>query len=260
MTYDATFFLAAVPAMVLLGLGKGGFAGASMLAVPILAFVMPPLQAAAIVLPVLLVQDALTVWSFRRDIDWAVLKFLVPASALGQFVAWRLAHVMDVDMVRLVVGLIAITFAVMMVIDRQRRVALAAATGTSVGLKPQDAKAATFLGSISGFASFIVHAGSPPFNVYAIARVATPVLYAGTAAIFFAFQNIIKLPSFAELGLFSMENFKSSLVLLPVAVAANLAGIWLIRRVNPNSFFFIIIALMVIAGGKLAWDGARGIL
>src|SRR5262249_47613968 len=51
---DPLFYLLAIPAIVALGLGKGGFAGVGMISTPLLALTMPPLQAAAILLPIVL--------------------------------------------------------------------------------------------------------------------------------------------------------------------------------------------------------------
>ena len=63
---DPLFYLLAIPAILALGLGKGGFAGVGMISTPLLALIVPPLQAAAILLPILLIQDAISVWVYRR--------------------------------------------------------------------------------------------------------------------------------------------------------------------------------------------------
>ncbi len=60
---DPVFYLAAIPAVTFLGLSKGGFAGVGLMATPLLALVLPPLQAAAILLPILLLQDVISVSS-----------------------------------------------------------------------------------------------------------------------------------------------------------------------------------------------------
>ena len=80
---DPLFYLVAVPAVTLLGLGKGGFAGLGMIATPLVALVVPPLQGAAILLPILICQDAISVWIYRRHWDAWNLKVLVPGSVLG---------------------------------------------------------------------------------------------------------------------------------------------------------------------------------
>jgi uncharacterized membrane protein YfcA len=257
MTFDTTFFLVGIPAMILLGLGKGGFGGASMLAVPILAFVLPPLQAAAVVLPILLVQDVLTIWNFRRDIDRTTLGYLIPASIVGQALAWLMANLVHDSVLRFAIGLTAVVFAIVLVVDRRRRTAQQSSSA-EMALKPHSHVMGGIFGGLAGFASFLVHAGSPPYNVYALPRLKTPVLFAGTAAVFFSFQNVIKLPTYTHLGLFSLENLKISLVLLPFAVVANIAGIWLIRRINPKPFFYVIVGLTLLAGSKLIWDALVG--
>jgi uncharacterized membrane protein YfcA len=69
---DPLFYLLAVPAVTALGLSKGGFAGVGQMAVPLLALVMPPLEAAAVVLPIMILQDGAAVWVYRKKRPAAV--------------------------------------------------------------------------------------------------------------------------------------------------------------------------------------------
>jgi hypothetical protein len=64
---DPLFYLAAIPAVTLLGLGKGGFIGVGSISLPLLALAISPLQGAAILLPLMIVQDAVGVWAFRHS-------------------------------------------------------------------------------------------------------------------------------------------------------------------------------------------------
>jgi hypothetical protein len=77
---DPLFYLLAIPAVTFLGLSKGGFAGLGMLATPLLALIVPPLEAAAILLPILIVQDAISVWTYHRAWSAWNLKVLLPGS------------------------------------------------------------------------------------------------------------------------------------------------------------------------------------
>jgi uncharacterized protein len=61
---DPLFYLLAIPAITILGLGKGGFSGIGMMSTPLMALAIPPLQAAAIVQPILIVQDAISAWVY----------------------------------------------------------------------------------------------------------------------------------------------------------------------------------------------------
>src|ERR1700743_1609081 len=80
---DPLFYLVAIPAVTLLGLGKGGFAGLGMISVPLLTLRVPILQAATIILPLLITQDAISVWTYRRDWSAWNLKVLMPGAIVG---------------------------------------------------------------------------------------------------------------------------------------------------------------------------------
>jgi uncharacterized membrane protein YfcA len=89
---DPLFYLLAVPAIIALGLGKGGFAGIGMISTPLLALSVPPLHAAAILLPILLCQDVISVWVYRRQWSAWNLKVLLPGALVGVGAAWLFAH------------------------------------------------------------------------------------------------------------------------------------------------------------------------
>ena len=107
---DPLFYALAVPAVVALGLSKGGFAGMGQMATPLLALVMPPLEAAAIMLPIMIVQDAVAVWVYRKEWDGRVIAIMLPGAVVGIGIAWALAAHISEAMVRVFVGAIAIAF------------------------------------------------------------------------------------------------------------------------------------------------------
>ena len=108
---DPLFYALAIPAVIFLGLSKGGFSGIGMVSTPLLALMMPPLEAAAILLPIILLQDVLSCWIYRRDWDPWNLKVMLPGGAIGVGAAWLLAAYVSDGAIRLLVGLIALGFA-----------------------------------------------------------------------------------------------------------------------------------------------------
>ena len=126
MSLDWSFYAAAVPAVILLGLSKGGFSGLGTLSMPLLSLAISPVKAAAILLPILIIQDWVSVWAFRRDWDKRNLLILIPASAIGVVLGWLLAAHVSEALVRLAVGLISIMVGCVVLI-RSRTSALAAA-------------------------------------------------------------------------------------------------------------------------------------
>jgi uncharacterized protein len=246
MPHDMMYCLTVIPAAVLLGLSKGGFAGLGVLALPLMALAISPVTAAAIILPVLLVSDWVSVWAFRRDFSIRNLVILIPASIVGVTLGWLLAARVSEDVVRLAVGLISVLFVVYMVM-RDRLGAGVQKPGIPSGL---------LWGAVAGFTSFVSHSGVPPFQIYVMPQKLNPRIYAGTQTIVFAAINLLKVPPYFFLGQLSRQNLIASAWLMPIAVVSALGGIWLVRRVSTDRFYAIILAVTFLIGAKLTWDAA----
>jgi uncharacterized membrane protein YfcA len=240
------FFALAVPAVILLGLSKGGFVGLGALSLPLLALAISPVRAAAILLPILIVQDVVGVWAFRKSWDGHVLAWMLPGSMIGIALAYVFAARVSEAAVLGVVGTISILFgAYRLWIDRRGAISAPAKSPGWVG---------TLAGVASGFTSQIAHAGQPPFQIWVLPKRLPRDVLVGTTAIFFAATNWLKVPAYWALGQFSRENMLAAATLLPVAIASTFAGVWLVRRVSPARFYTAIYALMILVGVKLVWD------
>ena len=81
LIYDPVFYAVSIPAVLLYGIAKGGFAGPlAILGVPLMSLVISPLQAAAILLPILCVQDMISIYSYRKSFHLKNLFILLPAA------------------------------------------------------------------------------------------------------------------------------------------------------------------------------------
>ena len=243
---DWTFYAVAIPAVILVGLAKGGFSGMGALSLPALAFVVNPVQAAAIMLPILIVQDVVGVFAFRRTVDWPVLGWMLPGAAAGVALGYGFAASVTPEAVMAAVGVISALFGAY-------RLWLA-----RNALPRETARMPEWVGSLfgvaSGFTSQIAHAGQPPFQLWVLPRKLAPQVLVGTTAIFFAAVNWIKVPAYLALGQFTRENLLTAAALLPVAVASTLAGVWLVRRIAPDRFYTAIYWLMILVGVALVWE------
>lgn len=246
---DPTLAAACLAAVVLAGLSKGGLSGIGTLSTPILALVMPPVQAAAVMLPILIMQDTVGLFAYRRTVDWTLIRGIVPGAVLGIFLAYLLAAHLAEGAVSLAIGIVAICFAGLNV--ARRNVAIRAAPGALAGW---------FWGVVAGFASTVAHAGGPPFQIYALRRRLPRDLFVGSSIVFFATINWIKVAPFVALGQLTWPSLRVSLLLAPVAVASTFAGIWIVRRIDPERFFVIIHLLLAAVGVKLVADGAAGLM
>ena len=245
------FFALAGLAVILLGLAKSGLSGVGALAVPMLALVMPPLQAAAITLPIMVVQDWVSVWSFRHEIDRRNLAILLPGALAGIVAAYFLAARLSEDVVRLALGLVSVGF-VGVTLWRDRML--------NTPPSRADVAPGLFWGLIGGFASFVSHSGGPPFLIYVMPQRMAPIRFAGTSAVFFAAVNLMKVLPYLWLGQFSRAGLSVSLALLPLAIASTLAGVWVVRRVPPEKFYALVLVATFGLGVKLIYDGLRGLM
>ncbi len=253
---DPLFYILAVPAVTLLGLSKGGFAGLGMVATPLLALVVPPLEGAAILLPILICQDAISVWTYRRAWSAWNLKVLVPGSVFGIGAAWLFAVYLSNAAIELTVGTIALTFVLY--------TWLGAGLRSYLGRPPAKPRrphpaAGLLWGALSGFTSTLLQVGGPPFQIHVLPQRLDKMTLVGTTVIFFAILNWLKVVPYIALGNFSPRNLATSAVLLPLAVVTNLLGIWLVRKTPTAVFYRIAYVLMFLIAIALSWQGVRGL-
>jgi uncharacterized membrane protein YfcA len=241
------FYATAIPAVLLMGLSKSGFgAGLGSLAVPLMALAIPVPQAAALLMPVLLLTDILSVHAFRREIDKALLWLLIPFGLVGTLIGTALFRVLDARTVATLVGAFTLIFLAQRWLFPPR-----------ANAPPPPRWAGRVLATVSGFTSFVSHTGGPPLNAYVIPLRLPPVQFAATMAVFFFCINLSKWIPYAWLGLFDARNLATSALLLPLAPVGVWVGVRIARRISPAMFYRLINIGMLLTGCKLLWDGLR---
>ena len=241
------FWLLAGLAAMLVGAGKGGVPVVAMLSVPLMSLVMPPVMAAGLLLPIYVVSDIFGLYAYRGAWDRRVMAILVPATTIGVGLGWLTAHWVPGWVVTGVVGLIGAAFALNLLLRPQPEAQTAPAR-VAPGL---------FWGAVTGFTSFVSHAGAPPYQVYTLPLGLRKEVYAGTATILFAWVNAIKLVPYWALGQITLTNLKLSLLLAIPAILAVFAGVWLVRRLPEKLFFKAVTWALLILSVKLLWDAAQ---
>ena len=220
-----------------------------MLATPLIALTVSPVKAAAIMLPVLIMMDMVGLYNYRHSCNWSVIRHMLPAALVGIGIGWLTAHWVSEDWVRIMVGLVAISFAVIQF--RRDLLKHAPAKHSLVG--------GAFWGTLAGFTSFISHAGGPPFQAYALPLKMDKIIFAGTSVIFFTMVNAAKVLPYFMLGQFTSDNLHISLALVPVAVIGVLIGVWAVKKVSQKFFYNVTYVTMLVIGTKLLWDGREAI-
>ncbi len=241
----STFLPAALLASLFVGMSKGGLPMVGMLAVPLLAFYIDPLTAAALLLPIFLVSDVYGIWLYRRNYSSRNLRILIPAGLMGVFVGYLLVPHLSVAKLNLVVGLIGVSFCLKMWFF----------TARTAEPRPAKVGPGLFWGTITGFTSYVTHAGAPPYQVYILPQKLPKLKFAGTTTILFGIVNFAKLPPYLALGQFPEFEFGPTLALIAAAMFGAWAGSKVTWFLPEKLFFRVVQAALFILCVQLVWKG-----
>lgn len=247
--FEPLFYAVAVPAVIITGISKSGLGGGlGQLSVPMMAMFISPVAAAAIMLPILCLMDIANLWGYRNDWNKGDVALMLPGAVIGIGVGALTYNYVDDNAVRILLGVVTIIFAVSLLLQD---------SANSEGRKPSKLTG-VICGTISGFTSFVAHAGGTPVKFFLLPQKLSKKVFVGTHVFFFFVVNQIKIWPYFWLGQFSTENLSTSLVLVPAVPIGVVIGWWLIRVVPMAQFYRIIYILLFVAGGKLIWDGLLG--
>jgi uncharacterized protein len=237
----------------LMAFSKGAFGGGlAILGVPLLSFVMDPISAAIVVAPLICFMDMFTLRSFGPS-TWSLadLVWLVPGLLIGLGVGWIFFQEVDPRIVSLAIALITLAFTAHWFLHGR----LAAPSNMAVS-----APVAIVAGSLSGFTTFVAHAGGPPIAMYLLRRGLDKSLYTGTTVLFFTLGNLLKLGPYLVLAQARPLTMASAVVLAPVVPISVWAGIWLHKRLDAAQLFFWCYVLLGLGALKMAYDAVRALI
>lgn len=250
MITDPFFYLCAIPAILIFGLAKGGFGGGvAVISVPLISLAIPPVQAAAIMLPLLLMMDAVAVWSFRGKWSKANLRTTLPGAIMGIVVGAFTFRYLSDDAVRILIGIVSVVFCLnywlQPALEKQIQPSLLHGS---------------LWGGLAGFTSFGIHAGGPPMSIYLLPQKMEKTQLMGTFAIFFAVINLVKLVPYTWLGQFDKTNLLTAAVLMPVAPVGVRLGYFLLHKISEQLVYKICYFFLFIVGAKLLYDGTISLM
>lgn len=242
------FWAAAVAASIMVGLSKGGLPVIGMMGVPVLSLVISPVAAAGLLLPIYIVSDMFGLYAYRRHYAPRVLAILLPGAVVGIALGWATASLVSERVVTALVGAIGAAFAANLILRRgPARPARTAAVAPGL-----------FWGAVTGFTSFVSHAGAPPYQVYVLPLRLEKAVFAGTSTIAFAIINLVKLPPYWMLGQVSPANLMVAAWLMVPASLAVFAGVRLVRVIPETLFFRLVVWALLLVSLRLLWQAAAG--
>jgi len=244
---EPVFYIAAVTAVLIMGIAKGGLSGGiGMVGVPLMTLTISPVQAAAILLPILMVMDAFAVRAYWQRWDVHNLKIMVPGALVGTAIGWISFQYLSANALRIIIGVVALAYGLQHFILKPRA---AVKAKRSVGY---------FWGALAGFTSFGIHAGGPPVYAFLLPQKLDRTTFQATTVLFFFIVNWSKVIPYGLLGQLDATNLATSAVLAPLAPIGIWTGAWLHRVIDDTWFFRVVYVAMVALGCKLIFDGVTG--
>lgn len=230
-------------AVLITGISKSGFAGAiGGVTVPLMSLVVSPAFAAALLLPILIIADVLSLRQWWGQHSRAHLMLLLPAAVVGIVVGYISFGWLDDAGLRLLLGIITLLFALNMLF---KLVSQSHFTSSVAG---------RILGVLSGFTSFVAHAGGPPLNMYLLPQQMPKPQYLATAVVFFAAVNLLKLPPYIMLGQFNTALLGYALLSLPLVWLGVKLGMALQHKMPEKLFYHLISISMLLLGLRLVYQ------
>jgi len=213
MEISAVLLIAFV--VLLIGISTSAFAGAlGVFAVPLLMFKLTAVEAIALMLPLLIIADVMSVNSFWKKWHTPLLVSLMPGAISGIIIASLTIDLVNTQHLRHIIALICMVFAIKNICFQQTQISF---LNNRLG--------AYFMSASSGFTSTLVHAGGPPLIIYFSAIKLSPSKFVATAAIFFAMMNMVKLSGFLSLGLLTFDTVLMAVAFIPLAFIGNWLGV-----------------------------------
>jgi hypothetical protein len=253
MSIDPVFFyLVGLPTVFLIALSKGAFGGGlATLGIPLLSLVMPPLDAAIVVAPLVSFMDLFALGSFgprtwsKRDLVW-----LMPCLVIGIGIGYFFFTRVDPHLVAASIAAVTLLFTAHWFLFGRR---------AKPSHMPVSPPLAILAGTVSGFTTFVAHSGGPPANMYLLRRGLDKTIYAGTNLAIFMLGNLVKLVPYGVLAYAKPWTLIAAAALAPIVPVGVWAGVYLHRRLEQNRLYFWCYLLLAAAATKLLFDALRAL-
>ncbi|MDO5627586.1 MAG: sulfite exporter TauE/SafE family protein [Mobilicoccus sp.] len=231
----------------LVGVGKTAIGGVVTISVVLFATILPTRESTGVLLVLLLIGDAIAVWTYRRDAHMRLLLRLVAPVLVGVVVgALFLAQAPD-GWIASAIGSIVVAMASIEIGQRLVR----QPRGQDAPTMTLSRTAGRGFGSLAGFTTMVANAGGPVMSLYLLRENLGVRGFVGTFAWFFAAVNLMKLPFSLGIGLVRPERLPLLLTLAPCVVLGAVVGRLIIGRIRRDVFEWLILLTALISGGVL---------
>lgn len=251
MHLDPHVIAVSMAAVMTIGFMKGAFGGGfAIIGIPLLAFVMDPVEAGSLLAPLFVAMDLFAL-RFWRPNTWSRpdLALLVPGLLVGVATGYLVLRYVDRHLVEVLMAVTTLLFAFLWWRGK-----------SGAAVRPRSKPKAIAAGTASGITTMVAHSGGPPLAMYLLPLGLPKEIYAGTTSLFFTIGNLVKAGPWLAVGDLSADFWLLMTACLPAAFFGVWAGWKLHAHLNQEQLYRLCYGLLVITALKLLWDGTQGFL
>ncbi|MDD5704458.1 MAG: sulfite exporter TauE/SafE family protein [Kiritimatiellae bacterium] len=236
-------YVVAALSALLLGFSKTGLPGAGILAIPLMASILPAKLSTGVVLPMLVMGDIVAVAWYRRHAVWGHLFRVIPFAVAGILIGYVvMGRITDRQLQPAIGAIILIMLALH--VWRSRRPGLDERLPTGIMF-------AGGTGLLAGVTTMMANAAGPIMTIYLLAMRLPKSAFIGTGAWYFFMLNLFKIPFSMRLGLITPDTMAFNLRLMPLIFAGAALGILAARRIPERTFGMAVQILAAAAALRL---------
>ena len=242
--FDSTFLLTTIIVFVAAAVsGLAGF-GFSIVSVPVLLMVHPPGTTLALNKVLTLGTTWIILLDTWRYISWRRLARLLPVAFVGLFLGIALLLAADATTIKLIVGVMVTSFALLLLSGRIRVI-------------PERPWMAPLTGLLSGISSTSTGMSGPPLVLYFTVIGMGVQAFRATSVTYFLALDLVGFPALLSRGVISRDDLVLAVLMMPPALAGRWAGSWLVPHISPARFRRLVLALLLFTGAVAIIDVLR---
>ena len=215
-----------------IGMAKTGLGGLGMVVVPVMANIFGAKSSTGILLLLLIMADFFGVRYYHMHADLRQLIKLIPSTIIGILTGVFIGDILSDVYFQFLLGAVIISGALIMVIK--------------VDIKENNLFSIA-VGFLGGFITMIGNAAGPIMSIYFLSMGFDKNKFIGTAAWFFLFVNLLKVPMHVFIWkTIDLNILLFDLSLFPLILLGALTGVWIVKKIPEQPYkIFVIVSVIL---------------
>jgi len=216
-----------------IGMAKTGLGGLGMIVIPVMANIFGAKSSTGILLLLLIMADFFGVRYYHMHADMRQLVKLIPSTIIGIVTGVFVGDQISDEYFQLLLVIVIISGVLMTVIKveiKERKIF------------------SIIVGFLGGFVTMIGNAAGPIMSIYFLSMGFNKNKFIGTAAWFFLFVNLFKVPFHIFIWkTIDLEIFLFDLSLFPLILIGAIIGVWMVKKIPERPYKIFVIVSVVLS-------------